>query len=319
MDYVTRQFIVLAKKLRDEFRQTRESLIAELKQLRKVIEKNNDPAANKEKGANHENPPRELVSPLRVSAEVSITNAPVGDTPAEKERNYRVQNSIKHAAWFAGVAAAVYGGIAILQWCEMRKTTKAAVSSAEAARKQIVIDQRAWLKFSNDPKTPFMKGQPIGIHVQITNIGKTPAEHLWWAIYTDIVPMGTEPDLPASHIVPEDKAYKLDRSDVRKVDIPHQQFERSLLYPTDHDDGTATRLKRVFESGTYRIRPEPFVSPEWEQFAQGKSYIVVFGEVWYLDVFGLTHWTSFCISKSISGGNTSRKCADYGKVDNNTE
>src|ERR1700730_7651471 len=123
MDYVTRQFIVLAKKLRDEFRQTRENLIAELKQLRKVIEKNNNPATNEDKRADHENPPLKLVQPVRVSAEVSITNAPVGDTPAEKERNYRVQKSIKHAEWFAGVAAAVYGGIAILQWREMIAAT----------------------------------------------------------------------------------------------------------------------------------------------------------------------------------------------------
>jgi hypothetical protein len=217
-------------------------------------------------------------------------------------------------------------GEIIRQYPELKKSADAARDAAGAAQqslvnsqRQNVIEQRAWLKFSNDPDTPFMKGQPISIPVHITNIGRTPAEHLWWAIYTNIVPMGQEPDLPSSHIVPEDKIYKLDRSKVREVNIPHQEFERALLYPTDHDDVMATRLKRVRENGGYRGRPEPFVSPEWEEFAQGKAYIVVFGEVWYLDVFGVTHWTSFCTSKSLSGGNTSRKCAEYGKVDNNAE
>jgi hypothetical protein len=217
----------------------------------------------------------------------------------------------KTAAELIGIVAIVwYASITHSMWHEMQSQTA-------TARQQIVIDQRAWLKFSDDPNTPFMKGQPIGIPFHITNIGKTPAEHLWWAVYTVFAPMGEEPDLPSNHIVPNDMIYKLDRKETRQVDIPHQEMERALLYPTDHDDAAATLLEKVSENG--KFRPKPFVSPEWDRFAQGKSYVVAFGEVWYLDVFGVTHWTKFCVSKSATGENTSRKCTGYAQVDNNTQ
>jgi len=213
-----------------------------------------------------------------------------------------------------------------LQWQEANRTANAAICASRTAQeslltaqRQLVIDQRAWLKFSDDPATQFLKGQPISIPIHVTNIGKTPAEHLWWAIYTSFVPSGEEPDLPGKHIVPGDSIYKLDRSSARQTHILHEEYERSLLYPADHDDATATRLERVRENGAFRVQPAPLLSPEWESFATGKSYIVVFGEVWYLDIFGVTHWTSFCVSKTATGGNTSRKCVEYGKVDNNTE
>ena len=131
--------------------------------------------------------------------------------------------------------------------------------------------------------------------------------------------MGKEPDLPSSHIVPNDTIYNLDRKETIQVNIPHEEMVRGLLYPAEHDDTMATILEKVPRNGEYTIQPKPFVSPEWDRFAQSKSYIIAFGEVWYLDVFGVTHWTRFCVSKSATGGNTSRKCIDYAKVDNNTE
>jgi hypothetical protein len=84
--------------------------------------------------------------PVQVRAVVAFDDKARQDTKAEAERQYRAQNSIKNATWCAFLAAIVYAGIAAYQASEMRKATKAAQESADAATKQLEMIDRAWIK-----------------------------------------------------------------------------------------------------------------------------------------------------------------------------
>jgi hypothetical protein len=212
----------------------------------------------------------------------------------------------------AAAAAIYYAYITNGMWIQMKAQT-------HNSQSQLVIEQRTWLQVTDNPAVAFTKGQPIGIPIRTTNVGKTPAQHIWWSVYTSVVPIGREPDLPTHHILPNDEIYKVKRTGTRSVDIPHQESERSLLYYGEHDDIVATRLERISRDGKSIVQPKTLTPEEWEGFAHGKNYIIVFGEVWYLDVFGITHWTKFCVSKTTSTANTSRKCVNFAGVDNNTE
>jgi hypothetical protein len=53
------------------------------------------------------------------------------DRAAHDNRQYRVQNSLRWAAWFAFIAAAVYAGITYQQWRDLRRNFR--------------TDARAWV------------------------------------------------------------------------------------------------------------------------------------------------------------------------------
>ncbi len=48
------------------------------------------------------------------------------------------------------------------------------------------------------------------------------------------------------------------------------------------------------------------------------SFMVVYGKVNYLDVFGVHHWTHYCQWLRFKPGRyTAKKCTDYNDVDRN--
>jgi hypothetical protein len=63
--------------------------------------------------------------------------------------------------------------------------------------------------------------------------------------------------------------------------------------------------------------PETFVpTPELrQQIANGESFIIFYGKITYVDVFGASHWTAFCTGSGSAMGDL-RKCLTYNDVDN---
>ncbi len=197
---------------RSEFREVLLSLYKDIQKLREDVHK-----PTKTQKVNDHPGKRTVVAKLDP---VSSVEARTPAAEQKQQSRYQFWSILLQALTLLAVGA--YAVITAKMWREMQSQTA-------TAQRQIVIDQRAWLKFSDDPNTTFMKGQPISIPIHVTNIGKTPAEHLWWAVYTVLAPMGEEPDLPSNHIVPNDMIYKLDRKKTRQVDIPHEELERALL------------------------------------------------------------------------------------------
>lgn len=138
-----------------------------------------------------------------LKAVIAYDDNTASDAKAEQNRQYRVQNSIRWAAWSAFAAATIYSGVAALQLYQMRKATQAAVKSAyEAqqanrdARDRFREEERpyVWLTSNglgapefipaaSNPSSP--SGQVIWTW-HYTNYGKTPAFNIRWHQYMSI-------------------------------------------------------------------------------------------------------------------------------------
>jgi|ERR1035437_866492 hypothetical protein len=156
MDYVTRQFINLAKKLHRDLRKALQKQTAAISQAAKAARENKqDP----------------LPVPLPVVAELQIPEADKREQRCQHRQSHALQIWLTVGTWLAFIAAAVYASIAAFQWrtmnktyIEIRKQTAAAECTAGAAQTQasLMMEQlkgtmAAVLRFdvSIDQSNPF--------------------------------------------------------------------------------------------------------------------------------------------------------------------
>lgn len=78
-------------------------------------------------------------NPTEVRAIVSFDDKTVRDAETQAEKDRRVQNSIKKAAWSAFVAASIYSLISAYQSCELRKATVSAETQARISKAQLML------------------------------------------------------------------------------------------------------------------------------------------------------------------------------------
>jgi hypothetical protein len=156
----------------------------------------------------------------------------------------------------------------------------------QATQKALMVDQRAWV----GPKTfvilnlPLEANKPIEVETDYWNFGKTPALH---------VSGFAQPDLVVS-------TAKLNFS---KWGEPLES-DRSVLFP-----GASNHILRKF----YAI-PEPVFS----DLLKEKSFLYIYGNIGYDDVFGFHHWTHFCLRYSIPDAGFVY-CETFNDVDRNQE
>lgn len=138
MDYVTRQFVNLAKKLRDDVRKALSTIHGDLQKQAAAVSQ----AAK----ATQENKQQPLPIPLPVKAEFQVPEAVQAEQRAQYSRSHRVQVLLMVGTWLAFIAAAVYAGIAAFQWRTMNKTyaeiqkqTAAVQDTAKAAQDQATL------------------------------------------------------------------------------------------------------------------------------------------------------------------------------------
>lgn len=120
-----------------------------------------DPEAQRDKGG----PPPSVVNP--------IANAP-------DAQNNRKSNP---PLWEIATVLVAFGLLVvnILLWCSTKKAADAAKESADTARKELELSERPWVSVSmpvaTDPLTTDSKGQvSTAIHIEIKNVGRTPAK-----------------------------------------------------------------------------------------------------------------------------------------------
>jgi hypothetical protein len=204
--------------------------------------------------------------------------------------------------------------------------TLAAIWQGYTVHKQLRMDQRPWIKFEihdSDPNTPdygkfAVQEQingPLTMPVRFTNLGKTPAERLTVFIVVRLVGSGDEPDIPKKELLlPHSRVWPWTRT--REFLVPAQGFIVPVIYPTEHTDYQAVRMRYQTDGRNIEINPLTFA--EAQALSSKRSYLVLWGVVWYFDVFGTEHRTTFCLSRYIDASNTnSQRCANYGSVDNN--
>lgn len=265
------------------------------------------------------------------------------DAKSQAEKSYQQQVILNFLTLLAVLGAYLYASIAFFQGMEMVRATRASEESVKAANKtlkaaqdQLVLGERAWLKFSvpGDPHT-FTEGKQLEVPVVFTNIGKTPAEKLWVAAIVKIVPAGPDPNLRPGFI-PTDPIYKLpsDTSDWwMSPDDPHAKGRKqtvipgsteimrvAILYPNEPAPVTLGRARAHGPETARNLDVMPITLDEIKGLNAKTMWILVYGQAWYLDIFGYTHWTKFC--SNVNTGPTMgacKQCSEYSQVDNNLE
>jgi hypothetical protein len=177
----------------------------------------------------------------------------------------------------AVVVLVVYTTFAGLQW--------------ESMHDALLVDQRAWVSVVVPNSFP-LEGSSISASIQIANTGKTPAKDVEGEIVATVLKKGEEPsfDFSTGH--------------------PHNKLYAGAIFPNAPINTTITVVRYGSEA------PETIVpTPELrQQIANGESFIIFYGKITYVDVFGASHSTAFCTGSGSAMGGL-RKCLSYNDVD----
>ena len=148
------------------------------------------------------------------------------------------------------------------------------------------VDERAWLGITTAPNYTTDPNGKIIVLAQLQNFGKTPARIVEGKAIGTIWKQGEEPDLSA------------------EIKPPYTAMHYPVFFPT-------VTAPFVLPISHYYADQRVPVSPQ--EIADGKSYVIVYGQVTFNDIFGEAHWTHFCVSYPIP----TKKCVQYNDTDGN--
>ena len=175
-----------------------------------------------------------------------------------------------------------YTTFAGLQWYEMHRA--------------LLTDQRAWISVDIPSSTFPLDGNYIPVVLKIENSGKTAAKQMEGDVIATVLDKGEGPALDLL------------------TDVPHNKIYAGAIFPNAPFDMAVTVARYGQRS------PETIVLDDTlrQGIANGSLYIIVYGRITYYDVFGVQHWTQFCMGT----GSAIRlpaveKCIAYNDVDNN--
>jgi hypothetical protein len=177
----------------------------------------------------------------------------------------------------AVVVLVVYTTFAGLQW--------------ESMHDALLVDQRAWVSVVVPNSFP-LEGSSIPASIQIANTGKTPAKDVEGEIVATVLKKGEEPsfDFSTGH--------------------PHNKLYAGAIFPNAPINTTIT-VVRYGSQAPETIVPTPELR---KQIANGETFIIFYGKITYVDVFGASHSTAFCTGSGSAMGDV-RKCLSYNDVD----
>ena len=196
---------------------------------------------------------------------------------ANRNSTPRWKKRLEIVTLFVAIAAVLF---AALQWYEMRQA--------------LFIDQRAWVSVVV-PNTFPLEGASIPASFQIANTGKTPAKSVEGDIIATVLKRGEEPAFDFS------------------VGHPHNRLYVGAVFPNAPINTTIT-VVRYGPQGSEAIVPTPELRQE---IALGESFIIFYGKLTYVDVFGTSHWTAFCTGSGVAIQADLKKCINYNDVDKN--
>ena len=273
MDYVTRQFINLAKKLRDEFRKARETLHDDLSRLADGL-KNLKDAASTHWQANEKRYDANPVTVAELRTQIPIRV----QTKAQRSKAETIWRVFKGALETVGiVAVCLYTVVAYQQWQEATDATNFVARQTELSRKGLNettknfrMDERSWIGIEGFSPSPLVPNQKFVASGKVTNSGKTPALDVK---ITTTTHFSDEPVNIAKYArSPErDKG----KGKPRSVAV---FFPGMVKYAIGGSDFPLpqTAIERITKTG-----------------GEGK-FVYIFGEITYKDIFGEAHLTTFC-------------------------
>jgi hypothetical protein len=207
---------------------------------------------------------------------VSFDDQSKREDQANKDREFRLQNSIRWATWFAVIAASLYSFVAYRQYRELIDSTGAAQDAVHESREsrqeaqqafhasvdQTHLDERAWVGVTLAGIVPSSKinaGDEFIVQIVVKNTGKTPSVETRPYIHWNI--LGPNDPLVAPGPKPT-------------------QSSINTFFPNS-----------PFALNTAKMR---FGDAQIPKLVAGTDVFRVWGEVEYEDIFQGKHWTHFC-------------------------
>jgi hypothetical protein len=163
----------------------------------------------------------------------------------------------------------VYTVFTGLMYCANKKAADAATDAAKAARDSVIqaaassnLDQRAWVGVYDISKPDLGIDKPFTTTVVIRNTGKTPAKDVT-ASFT-ITP--GDPDAPDFTKLPESTTH-------------------GVVQPNGDNQIVLDATRKVNDKLPKNL---------FDRINTGKTIMLVYGRVTYVDVFGYHHWAESC-------------------------
>lgn len=217
-----------------------------------------------------------------VKSVISYDNQTKGEIQTGSNRQYRVQNSVRWAAWFAFSAAVVYAGISVLMWCQMIKQTRIAAESQKESIRSFRMDERAWVELEPiqgalfTPKTDKF-GATFRYAILPKNVGKTVATSVQMRALRNGMSAPIEFGDDPKQVSFEQDQLLLGRAINQPKAMP-------IITPIPQTLGPqSTSPIPVFLNGQ-----EPMI------FRTGETVFYIIGRIDYSDAFGVSHWKKFC-------------------------
>jgi hypothetical protein len=197
-----------------------------------------------------------------------------------EDRQYRVQRSIKTAAWLTFGAATFYALITVLLWLN--------------ARNQLEMEHRSWLVFDPNYSDAMQLGADntdVSVPFRLVNIGKTPARTIDGFVIVEELKKGEHP----TFIYHSDRATPI-RSGMLYPGSEYAQTTAINEFTDDHKSVAVSDMKR-------------------KEFKEGTVIFNAWGRLAYFDVFQQPHWVQFCHAIAQSPSAKTKECVNYNLVD----
>jgi hypothetical protein len=213
------------------------------------------------------------------------------------EQRETTTHNKKQLLWTKVTAALVliYAGLTWWQGCSTSTAARAARDAADVASRTMKTDQRAWMKINATQFGMPVKDAPYEANLTVVNTGKTPAHHVFLRTVVKII--NNEEDMQFGY-------------------APCISSITGAIFPSETSEPhTATTL----ELRNGEAVPKNLSSDEVNWLETGKTFLVIYSEVDYRDIFGTNHWSRMCAwaNFSPSGASTARQCVAYNSVDDN--
>jgi hypothetical protein len=268
-------------------------------------------------------PPSELIVPPEQASGNTATETPQAPPEQAEEAIEEAMKPFERrmliATW-VGIAIGVITGLVFIgQFWQMKKQTKilgqqvedatsdtitarrharqqlgAMQDQVKAIQRQMRQDQRAWLDIQFDAIS-WAENQTIQVRMTLTNKGKTPAKRVSGRAYVEKILINQKLEFGKYE----------------------QQFGSGFLAPNIPISNWG------FQSAHKHV-PLPMSKTDVADLNEGRAIAVVHGDITYLDIFGIEHWTKFCTYNAAFRfitttpvQNTAPPCTNYNDADNN--
>jgi hypothetical protein len=316
-DFVARQFILLTKKLRADFRKTRENLHNDLSRLSNDLQNLKNTVAkhwDTDQERNHINH-RVTVSDLQTQIPIRV------QTEAKRSKIENFWRCLKGATELVGIAAVI--AYTVISWenlGEQIDATNLNSRQAELSRKvanqtakQFRIDQRPYIVADGAPsfvRFPIVASTQIEANLTIKNIGRTPAVNIVWN--TELLKFYGMPKTQ-----PVAGAMKVRKFMTEVFNALHtlDAFARNHMSPSDLRDFGGHDLAP--QQAMFNTTNDPVSLSDKETGGlQTSDYPILYfvGMATYTDAFNATYETDFCWASFGNNPNIWHFCDNHNTI-----